>query len=155
MSKIQHSGFKTTKTGYTYDKWLFRVYAIIFSITTIYLIFSTPIEDRNTAYLVCDHPNCDNPFYTFQECRWDYKIIKSPECFPQYSWMHEQTLPQGTYGTPPSRKHELLFIVAIIGLIPLFFINHLLYNRGKKWDIEIEIKKDAVINFRELVEKNG
>lgn len=156
--------FKTTKTGYRYNKEMFILWFLISIIILGTYYFMTPADERSGAFFNCTFvTGCRNALYWEHnggECNV-YKITdkfiiyQSPACSPKYAWLSQEWLKQGVYGEQQPRTAEILLLYMLLMLVVVFIINHFAYNRGKPFDIEIVIWKDSVINFQDILKKGG
>lgn len=153
--------FKTTKTGYRYNREMFVLWFFITVLIIVSYYFYQPLEMRSGAFFNCTYvTGCRNELYWdgAGECKKygiteDFIVYQTPACSPSYAWLNQQWLPQGVYGREMPKTSQYLLMYALWMLIVVFIINHFAYNRGKIFDIEIVIWKDAIINLHDLLEK--
>jgi len=106
------SRYKTLKTGYKFDRWIFIAYQWIILLSLFGLLY---YNNFDMNYYNCGDPDgCLNPFYEAT------------------TWENSEYVTQGEYGVNYSGQ-----IQVAVGLIILFFficfgVNHFLYNKGKK-----------------------
>lgn len=127
--------FNTTKKGYRFDKIIF--WSIVLLIFVLLGFIFNKYGTTYKPYLNCKGPgNCENPFANelTHGCSWGFGLM---ECkIERENWMDEEMLSPGEYGTKPINAHS--FFLIIIGLF-LFglIINHFIWNRGKKFHLDI------------------
>ena len=136
---------RITNTGYKWSSWSFlpSFLAMIFVIGLT--ISSYDFDFRPRAHFVCNQYECVNPIYFIRHPEFCDKyevycegIASADSIICEGDWCDHRIVNQGVYGekTPWIVQHFLLFVVFLYSLGILF--NHLLYNRGKKFDLGLE-----------------
>jgi len=108
-------------TGYVFKKPIFYTYFIIIFIIVVYIGLQQGFDYK--PYLSCEEGLCFNPFY--ERCDWKYCC--------EAEWCKQQYLPEGEYGNPPPEWTKHFSDYFLIGLVIVFLINHLIYNRHFKF----------------------
>lgn len=119
--------YNATTSGYRFDKILF------FSIAFLLLAFVGLLaKDKGLSQhpqLTCNAERCINPLLS-GHCSG---LICSIDC--NEAWCTQKYLTRGSYGTPPPIT-QTNFLFICLGMFLLAFVfNHLLHNRGKKFDL--------------------
>ena len=81
------------------------------------------------------------PLYTAKDCREGCE------------WCKQEYLPKGEYGEKPSQLYKLMYPLTFVLIAMMLGINHLLYNKGKKFDVEIPFSKKHKLNIRDFLKK--
>lgn len=117
---------KVTSTGYVFDNRIFLVVVLILFSVVGFIMYKDGINP--TPYVECKEDYCPNPLLT-QKCQGAVcNIVKCEE-----SWCTQETLTKGEYGKKPL-KTEAFFLLGLSLFVLAFFVNHKIYNVGKKFD---------------------
>lgn len=150
-----------TERGYIYDKRIFWAVFSVVVILILYIFYQHNFDVTPNIYFKCTQSICENPLY-MADCRQQLSILffiplyTTDDCKeePGYEWLKEKYLAQGEYGEPPPSDflykgiRMLVLLIILLGLI----LNHLLHNKGKKFDIEIRVSDKVRIN-RETIKR--
>ena len=83
------------------------------------------------------------PLYTTQDCR--------DTC--EEEWCKLETLPRGEYGEKPTPLFSYMYPLTFGVIIASLVLNHFLYNKGKKFDVEIPFTKKHKLNLRDAFKR--
>ena len=152
---------RQTDSGYIYDGRIWWSYFIILLICIVSVMASNRFDFALHPYAVCEQPVCNNPFYMMPECKeqlrilWVIPLYTSPDCRASCDWCNQTTLQKGVYGEKPKAAWLLnnLWFISIIGMMGCFWVNHILHNRGKKFDIELVVTKNKRISLVKWIKK--
>ena len=148
------SWLNKTKRGYIFDKRIFWLVIAFTVISVLYIFYQHSFDFTPDLYFNCNLAECKNPLY-LADCRQQLTILffiplyTTGDCNdqPEYWWLQERYLPRGTYGEPPPNdffyKNIRMLVVAVL-ILGLVF-NHLIHNKGKKFDMEIRVSKKTRI----------
>jgi len=134
--------YKITEKGYIYDKRIFWG-AMVLIIAFFFLIaYKNDFSLKYEFTLECKPGDpCGNPL-----AEEDYFIYNSitgkdykKDCTAQ--WCNEELLPTGKYGKKPDRFYYYFTPFCIALVVLGLLLNHLLHNKGKKPDLELNISK--------------
>ena len=145
--------FNITKRGYKFDKRIFWA-AMILIFSTIFLIMWTYKFDFSLhPYFNCKFAFCENPYYKMDSCSQELKILwviplyKTQDCRINCKWCNLETLTLGEYGERPNNfLFNNMSLISFIIILIAFGVNHLIHNKGRKFDVEIPITKKIIIN---------
>lgn len=157
------SRFYTTTKGYRFDRIIFYV---MFGLVLMFFGYVFAVENFNTSthvYINCKEEYCQNPlldpsFICQNELKvlWFIPIYEDKNCMRNCNeeWCEWKYLPRGEYGRkkPPYILAFPWFTLAIsiMGIIA----NHLIHNKGKKFDAEIRISKTKILRLPDDENKN-
>jgi len=150
--------FRITDQGYKFDKLIFfGIFVMVLSLV-LFVMYSNEFNFDLHPYVICTGETCKNPYYDLIDCKqtlkilWSIPIYTTKDCRIDCDWCNQEFLTYGEYGTKP-KNGFLLNNLAWIGILLMFFgllMNHILHNKGNKFDIEIPITEKIVINKRKL-----
>jgi hypothetical protein len=133
---MNNKNFKVDKkTGYAFNKWIFRGVTIALLIMFIISFFIVGFKDRVYAYCPENSFRCDNPFY--KNC--NFKGNDSSVLFARALCDQEYLIAGTRIGAPPNwfmkNSFYLDFLIIVLG----FGVNHFLYNSRVKrfWRVEL------------------
>lgn len=106
---IYQDRYKEIK-GYKFDKWIFQL-GLVLIIGWLFLVAYH--YDFQMNYYNCMDQQCENPFYKPAD------------------WINQQYLTTGEYGMKIDWYYKSVYFVSFGGLMFLFLLNHLIYNKGK------------------------
>ncbi len=152
--------FNSTETGYRYDRILFLCVFLIFLLLVLNIMYVNNFDFSTKPYFKCNYESCRNPYYEMQNCNqqlnilWMIPLYTTEDCHKTCEWCNQEYLSNGVYGELPKASFLYNNILLIsIGLLAIgLLLNHFIHNRGKKFDIEIQVSKKIVINRRTLGE---
>ena len=137
---------RTTNSGYIFDRRFFWGAEIIMILGLVILFASFSFDFAYHPYFNCIYSTCANPMYNgpgIPVSSYTPPIIN--KIFPSLGkldcdWCNLPTLSKGTYGKPPPSKYLFFFVpivvILLFGLAVL--VNHLVWNKGKKFDLGIK-----------------
>lgn len=132
--------FQRTKNGYLYDKRIFWGAFAVCCIIALYIFYQYNFDFSKKLYFVCDDPiECHNTIM-------DYPNLMK-HCHED--WCMQEKIPKGVYGTPPPNdwlfnNFKWIVFFIMIATIPL---NHLLHNRGNKFEFLNPFPKWMIKHF--------
>lgn len=154
--------YHITDGGYRYDRLIFWG-AIAMILLFLGLIGARHNFDFSTAnvYIKCESDNgvhCRNPIYNITECKQQLRILfviplyTTKDCTETCTqdWCNWATLPPGEYGTPPDPLMDWIPFVAISLLVLAVLVNHFVHNRGKRPQIQLNLKKETREKIRKF-----
>lgn len=153
--------FNTTKYGYRFDRLLFWFSMSLFLSLVFYLMWQYNFDFSAHVYFNCPGPNsCKNPLAKMDQVSQELKILwviplyKTDDYKQNCEWCKEEVLLPGEYGEKPPESFIFNNILLLtIGIFFLTFIaNHYIHNKGKKFDIEIPITKNIILNKQSIKE---
>ena len=152
--------FNETRKGYRFDK---AIVWCAFGIILALAFYLLSVQGFNTSpyfYIRCDEESCPNPLKdpTFT-CRNEVKILW---LFPVYQdkfcmrncveeWCKWEFLPRGEYGNRPPMLLRYFGVVSFGILFMAILLNHLVHNKGKRFDLELRISEKKRIGKDELM----
>ena len=151
--------FNTTKRGYKFDKIIFYIIFILVTGFVMFKFYEYNFDFTPKPYFECKQAFCKNPLYQ-SDCKQQLKILwviplyTTRDCKEICVWCNKEILPKGIYGEKPDDYYMnnlglFAFFLFMFGMV----LNHLLHNRGKKFDLEIPITKKLIINRDYITEK--
>jgi len=129
---------------YKVDRWITQGCMLFIF---LYLFFVAYQHDFSMDYLVCSNPileerNLTN-YVTFvfnltssnsHKASEDHSMECKNPFYKPISWKNSEYLPPGEYGTKPKLSFNIAWLVVFIVFVIGFGINHLIYNRGFKYE---------------------
>ena len=124
--------------GYKFNKWIFRA---VYVVTIVLFLFAVWGVGRTEIYLKCpsDSPRqCRNPFVPETEYLPNGTIspfnarVEPCTAGPEIC-SHEYLVPGESIGKPPSFLYANFGMLLLATYLIAFIINHLLFNRGYKF----------------------
>jgi len=150
--------FNETKKGYRYNKVIIWV-ALLIVFANIYYVMKLNSFDFSTKiYFNCEDDQCENPLFNMNKCSsqlkvlWVIPVYETVDCKETCIewWCDKEFVPRGEYGEkPPANIGYVLpfsFIIIILALV----LNHIFFNKGKKFDLEIRITDKVRINIDDI-----
>ena len=144
--------YKTvTGNGYIYDKRIFWAIIGIILIFLTGLAIHEKFNFRYYFYFKCDSDFCKNSMLDVMVknsiTNYDYKRFCSED------WCNQEYLSRGEYGrkAPFLLNHFGWFVVLMTGLA--LVANHLIWNKGKKFDVTLNVPEKWKKKFNETMEK--
>jgi len=148
---MEKTKFYLNKTdgGYVYDK---RIFWGIIGITLLLIFFIAYQQDfdfKYKFYFECDEDVCKNPAVTGR----GYNPITGQEIECEADWCSKEYLPRGEYGTKPLGVLKLFPFLVVGLLIASLILNHLIHNRGKDFEIQLNLSDNWKKKFKKLSEE--
>ena len=135
--KARNGNVKTlriTKSGYIWDKRIFRGIMVIMICIVFYLFAINNFNISQHFYFNCQSPmGCENPFYYSKYKTWMFGEMLDTRTACE--WCNQQFLPYGIYGEkkPDYFKSFIIFSLSLVLLG--ICMNHWVHNLGKKFDL--------------------
>lgn len=154
--------FNVTKNGYKFDKVIFWGSMILIFGLVFYLMDYYNYDFSSTnIYVKCEQEVCENPLNNIKDCKqqlnilWVIPLYKANDCRQncEDDWCNWKYLPEGEYGKKPNSLFRYMYPLTFGVIILSLLLNHLIHNRGKKFDIEIPFTKKKRLNIREFLKK--
>lgn len=135
---MKNKRFKQWK-GYVFDKYLFRAFMIIILTGLFCIVVIHDFDFSPNMYISCSDDNpvpCENPFYN-AEIRSVDPYFRNVKC--EWDWCHQEYLPVGfEFGKKPDFWITYAPYLSFLFLILAFVVNHIIYNKGYKFNINME-----------------
>lgn len=154
--------FNTTKRGYRFHRGIAWGGMIIIMSLAIYLMYIDNFDFSSTnIYFKCYEKQCKNPLFDMQNCQqqlnilWVIPMYKAKTCQESctWDWCDKEYLPMGEYGKKPSSLFPYMYPLTLAVIVAIILLNHFIYNRGKKFDVEIPFTKKKRLNVRDILNK--
>jgi hypothetical protein len=140
--------FKTTKTGYRFDKRIFWGIILIALSIFLYSLYKNNFDLSYKLSFDCKTETCENPYYSGNV--YASTILGNVKC--NYDWCKQKYLNKGFYGEkPPIILNYFTIIILSLCIIGLC-LNHFLYNKGKPLNIEIDGVEELKEKYNKLRE---
>lgn len=150
--------FRITNSGYMFDKYLlYGAWAVI--LLGLFAIFYINNFDFNyKLYYKCEKDICPNPILKHNwvpdalPCKIKTAFV-SKDCIDvcREDWCKQDFLTRGEYGKKPV-NYNLFFVPFVIGILALtVYLNHRIYNKGKKFDLGL---KDMYPRLSKVFDEN-
>jgi hypothetical protein len=133
------------KTGYKFNKWIFRVIFLLIICMVAVVWYGEGFGVRQHIYITCpeetpnkcineNYQNCDEKLVMSWQLQWlkEHRPVLFEKSMEEiYGWCDVPfLLPGESYGTKPSFLYTyfsgIVYMLMLVGLV----INHLLYNKG-------------------------
>lgn len=132
---------RQTKTGYIFDKRIFRAALGIMLLVLIFILWKNDFDFSPKFYFKCDKPLCQNPLYKIKYNQYAFGEMKEAKELENCDWCNNEYLTMGEYGEKEPVSVKAFYILCTSLILLSFCLNHLIYNRGKKFDFGIELPK--------------
>jgi len=157
---------RTLKNGYRYDSKIFYCWLLVIVGLILYVFSVNDWDFSLNPYLECKDFLCENPFYdnkTMPRCDAELRILwliplyNTGDCRKDCDWCYNKFLSKGVYGEKPKAEwlNNNLWLITTVLLVGAFLLNHFIYNKGKKFDLEIVFTKNKTVSIREALRKMG
>jgi len=146
--------FKITKYGYIYDKVIF-----ISLIFLLLLGFFFALKENNFnfnkqyIYYECvGSEPCRNPL---KELICTNELVWGKDCSIECKeeWCYKDWLLPDQYGEKEPQFNKNFPNIAFLSFIICLLLNHVIHNKKNKFDIEIVITKNKIINLRDIIKE--
>lgn len=111
--------FKITPGGYVFDRLIFNI--------SMFLIFGFLFFVAYSSNFSLDYYSCTEGGFN----KDNSMVCKNPFYKPA-SWVNQQYLPPGEYGTKPGFLFNSMGYITGFLLVGAFVLNHFIYNNKKK-----------------------
>lgn len=147
MKKYKY--YNETDKGYIYDKRIFWVIMGVCLLLAFGIIASQNFSIKYNYYFKCEKDICINPLsQDFQAYNVVTQTDFKKDCTED--WCYKSTLPRGEYGKKSPLIIKLFPYIVLTLLILGMILNHLVHNKGKPFDIELDVSEKWKRKFKEI-----